>query len=152
MANIDKLNELASNKSNWLEKAKNRQKNKEWLKHSQKIAIKVLRTLREKKIKQKQLAVMIGVSPQYVNKIVKGKENLTLDTISKLEQALGIKLIFSEKNIQIIKKEYNIKKEYVYMLPVYKSEDAVAIQKPNYSFENVMRQNLVNEEISNYEC
>ena len=95
---------------------------------------------------------MIGVSPQYVNKIVKGKENLTLDTISKLEQALGIKLIFSEKNIQIIKKEYNIKKEYVYMLPVYKSEDAVAIQKPNYSFENVMRQNLVNEEISNYEC
>ena len=109
LLNIDKLNKLASNKSNWLEKAKDRQKNKEWLKHSQKIAIKVLRTLREKNIKQKQLAEMIGVSPQYVNKIVKGKENLTLDTISKLEQALETKLIFSENNIQIIKSDIELK-------------------------------------------
>jgi ribosome-binding protein aMBF1 (putative translation factor) len=33
------------------------------------------------------------VSPQQINKIVKGQENLTLETISKLEIALNIQLI-----------------------------------------------------------
>lgn len=102
MANIDKLNSLATSDSNWLGEAKNRQKNKEWLKHSQKIAIKILRTLREKSIKQKELAAMINVSPQQINKIVKGKENLTLETISKLEKALETKLIFSKNENQTI--------------------------------------------------
>jgi len=35
----------------------------------------------------------MGVTPQYINKIVKGKENLTLETIAKIEKALGITLI-----------------------------------------------------------
>jgi transcriptional regulator with XRE-family HTH domain len=42
---------------------------------------------------QKELAERIGVSPQQVSKIVKGNENLTLETISKLEAALGVPLI-----------------------------------------------------------
>jgi plasmid maintenance system antidote protein VapI len=33
------------------------------------------------------------VSPQHINKIVKGQENLTLETITNLELALGIKII-----------------------------------------------------------
>jgi len=102
MANLNKLNKITSGKSGWLEKAKKRQENKEWLKHSQKIAVKILRTLRENKAKgeglskQTELALAVGVSPQQINKIVKGKENLTLETISKLEQALNISLIFNE--------------------------------------------------------
>ena len=97
----EKLNNLATTPStDWLVDAKNRQKNKEWLKHSQKIAIKVLRTLREKSIKQKELAIIIGVSSQQINKIVKGRENLTLDTISKLEIALDISLIFNDDNLE----------------------------------------------------
>jgi transcriptional regulator with XRE-family HTH domain len=36
---------------------------------------------------------MLGVSPQQVNKILKGSENLTLDTIEKIELVLGIELI-----------------------------------------------------------
>jgi transcriptional regulator with XRE-family HTH domain len=35
----------------------------------------------------------MGVSPQYINKVVRGKENLSLETICKLEHALGIQLI-----------------------------------------------------------
>ena len=42
---------------------------------------------------QKKLADKMGVSPQYINKVVKGKENLTLETITKIEQILGIILI-----------------------------------------------------------
>ena len=36
---------------------------------------------------------MMNVSPQQVNKWVKGKENFTLETLSRLEEALEIKLL-----------------------------------------------------------
>ena len=39
------------------------------------------------------LAQMIGVSPEYMNKILKGQENLSLETIAKLSEALNIELI-----------------------------------------------------------
>jgi plasmid maintenance system antidote protein VapI len=45
-----------------------------------------------KDMQQKELAEAMDVSPQQVSKIVKGKQNLKLETISKLEAALGIKL------------------------------------------------------------
>ncbi|GIU70339.1 MAG: transcriptional regulator [Candidatus Woesearchaeota archaeon] len=101
MANINKLNEIASSNSNWIEEAKKRRENREWQKHSQKIAIKILRAIREKNINQKQLAEIIGVSPQQINKIVKGKENLTLQSIAKIEKALNIELIFSKEENNI---------------------------------------------------
>jgi plasmid maintenance system antidote protein VapI len=89
-----KLAKLVSTEpSGWMEEAIERAENRAWLKRSQGIAIKVLRTLREKGLSQKELAVALSVSPQQVNKIVKGGENLTLETISKLEVALAIQLI-----------------------------------------------------------
>lgn len=90
----EKMVALASNEvSGWLEDAKWRIENEGWLKHSQYIALTILRTLRAKKISQKELAEMVGVSPQQISKIVKGRENLTLETIAKLEAALGEILI-----------------------------------------------------------
>lgn len=89
-----KLSKLISNKkSGWLEEAQYDQANRNWLKHSQRIALKVLCALKEQKVSQVELAKRIGVTPQQVNKLVKGSENMTLETISKLEQALGIELI-----------------------------------------------------------
>jgi len=67
--------------------------NAEWLMKSQAIASKVLNTIRAKKLTQAQLAILMKVSPQQVSRVIKGKENLTLETISNLERALGIKLI-----------------------------------------------------------
>lgn len=90
----EKLSRITSNEpSKWVEDAKWRKENKGWLKKSQAIALKVLRTLREKKMQQKDLAKALGVSDQQISKIVKGKENLTLDTITKLEDALGVRLM-----------------------------------------------------------
>ncbi|MBE9468624.1 MAG: helix-turn-helix transcriptional regulator [Bacteroidetes bacterium] len=106
MTNLDKLNKLASNSSKWKDEAQKRKENRAWQKHSQKIAIKVLKALREKGIKQKQLAEMIGVSAQQINKIVKGNENLTLMTIAKLENALNIELLFTKNESVIFQKEY----------------------------------------------
>jgi len=78
--------------SGWLKKARYRRENRGWLRKSQNIAIRVLSVLKEKDMQQKELAEAMDVSPQQVSKIVKGKENLTLQTISKLEQVLGISL------------------------------------------------------------
>jgi transcriptional regulator with XRE-family HTH domain len=79
--------------SGWRKKAKWRKENRAWLKRSQAIALRVLRSLRSRKMSQKDLAEMMGVTPQHISKIVKGRENLTLETIAKLEGALGIALM-----------------------------------------------------------
>ena len=90
----DKLNLIIANEpSKWLEEADYRFENKAWLQKSQAIALKILRHIRANSISQKDLAERLNVSPQQVNKWVKGSENFTLDTISKIENALGIQLI-----------------------------------------------------------
>lgn len=94
MSNTDILNGLTVKSSfNWLDRVEWRKNNSGWLKNSTRIAIIVLSHLKSKRMSQKQLADEMGVSPQYVNKIVKGSENLTLETIDKLESVLGVRLI-----------------------------------------------------------
>ncbi len=83
----------ADQPSQWREKAKYRRENREWLNKSAAIAVKVLDALRTQNLSQKDLAERMNISPQQINKIVKGQENLTLETISILEAALSIKLI-----------------------------------------------------------
>ncbi len=88
---------ISDESSRWLEKAKWREANKLWLDKSAKIAIIILREIRKQKdtngMSQKKLAEMLNVSPQYVNKVVRGQENLSLETICKIEKALSISLI-----------------------------------------------------------
>ncbi len=97
---LDRLNELAAGKmSSWHEEADWYRKNIGWLKRSSKIAFHILSELEEQGISQKELALRMDVTPQYVNKIVKGKENLSLETIWKIEEALGITLISVNRNV-----------------------------------------------------
>ncbi len=77
----------------WVVEARWRQANRAWLRTSAAIAIRILHLLKEQGRSQKDLALAMGVSPQQVNKYVKGSENLTLETISKIETALGEPLI-----------------------------------------------------------
>ena len=91
LTNFEKL--VSDEKSGWLDKALWREENEAWLEKSALIAIKILRGIKDQGTNQKELAEKMGVSAQYVNKIVKGNENLSLETISKLEAALGIQLI-----------------------------------------------------------
>ena len=79
--------------SNWLSQAKQRRENRAWLEMSFAIALKVIRYLKSNNISQKELAETLGWSPQYLSKVLKGKENLTLDTISKLQKATSLSLI-----------------------------------------------------------
>jgi transcriptional regulator with XRE-family HTH domain len=77
----------------WREAVDFREANKSWLQKSAKIAIKIMRALRDQKMSQKDLAQKLGVSAQQVNKILKGRENLKLETIAKFENVLNIELI-----------------------------------------------------------
>ena len=69
------------------------QKNRDWLPYSMAIAVKVQGKMIEKGITQTQLAASLGCTQQYVSVLLKGRENLTLETISKLEKVLDIPLL-----------------------------------------------------------
>lgn len=79
--------------SPWNKAAAEWKANIHWIKYSQKIALEVLEALDSKEMSQKELADKMNVSPQIINKWLKGKDNFTLETISKFENALDIKLI-----------------------------------------------------------
>ena len=93
------LNSIAQPDTTWRAKAEWREENKDWLAFSAKIAIKILSALRQNRIEgkspnsQKELADQMGMTPQQVNKIVKGHENLTTETIFRIQEALSIQLI-----------------------------------------------------------
>lgn len=70
-----------------------RKDNREWLAISERLALKLRRILRTEGIPQNELAVRMGVTPAQVTKILSGKENLGLNTISKIENAIGHSLI-----------------------------------------------------------
>lgn len=93
MKQQSKLDRIAVPDTEWIKEAEYRQENFYWLRMSGQIALAVLRTLRKKEMSQKDLAELMGCSPQYISKIVRGSENLTLETICKLEKVLQIKLI-----------------------------------------------------------
>jgi transcriptional regulator with XRE-family HTH domain len=84
----------ASASESWLGNARQRRQNRKWLEYSSQIARRMLAAIDEKPgMTQKKLAEQIQVSPQYISKIAKGGENLTLETISKLAAALETELI-----------------------------------------------------------
>lgn len=92
--NIERLTALSKGqRSRWLENAINRNQNEQWSDRSTKIALNVLEILRQKNMSKQELARRMQVSAQYISKIVKGQENLTLETISKLESALEVDMI-----------------------------------------------------------
>lgn len=95
---LQKINEIAEKEpSKWLEEAEESIANHEWRMKSARIALRIMNEIRSEnrshKMSQKFLAEKMGVSPQYVNKILRGQENLSLGTICKIEKAMGITLV-----------------------------------------------------------
>lgn len=68
---------------------------------SQDIALGIHRHLRLKKMTQKEFAEQMGVSPAYVGKLLKGRENLTLETIWKIQSLLGVSFFSSPFHYQV---------------------------------------------------
>lgn len=94
MSILDKINEISTpDASKWIDDAKWRAENRDWLNILQKIAVKILNKLRDKEISKEILSEKSNIPLNIIDNIVKGGENLDLKTIVMLEKALDVKLI-----------------------------------------------------------
>ena len=85
----------SSKPSHWRQDAQWRRDNEYWLKYSRYITIQVLRAMEEQSVTQIELAKRMGCTQQYVSNLLKGSSNMTLETIARLEKALGIDILRS---------------------------------------------------------
>lgn len=95
MTNGEKFLELVSeDESNTMEWAKEQNTNWKLRRAAQKISILILKRLKELGWSQRELAEKMDVSPQLVNKWVKGKENnFSFEILFRIGDYLGIDLI-----------------------------------------------------------
>lgn len=130
---LDKIKKAVGDlkQSPWIEEARERKLNQEEIRSRQKIALNILRTLRQLDISQKQLAEMLNVSPQQVNKWVKGSENFTIDTIFKIQKALGVELIEVIEPKLITKISNSIVINLTYSIPAVTSIGALNCRVQN---------------------
>lgn len=93
---IDRLSRYQSDSpSRWQEDEKNRReaKAKGWLQYSRRIAIRLAMEMKWQGLTRQDVANRMGCSPQYVSRLLKGEENLSLETICKLESALNVAIL-----------------------------------------------------------
>ena len=76
----------------------NTQEEKAWYSHSLAISAIMSARMKELGMTQKKLAEKMGCTQQYISKIIKGRENLSLEAISKIENALDIQIFQMEDN------------------------------------------------------
>lgn len=90
----DKLSKITKRDASYPSSKETDARLKPWLRYySSSIARRILSALEEKGMSQVNLAELLDISPQQVSKIVKGHENLTLESIYNLSNALGLELI-----------------------------------------------------------
>ena len=100
---LDKLKSLAQPRNEAAEKrAQFRMQSYGWRKMSQDVTLAIMYHLRVNGISQKQFAEMMGVSAPYVAKLLKGTENLTLETINKIEETLGTEIVHINRPYETI--------------------------------------------------
>ena len=128
--NMERLKELAKPRDERAHKEfLERWDNSAWLTYSQDIALSLHYYMRVNEMTQRELADKMGVSSVYVGKLLKGGENLTLETISKIETVVGKKLIkvvksYERPNIIQSAKPYNASDD-VEFSPIYTKDISV---------------------------
>lgn len=75
-----------------------KQDKKDWAEYSQLIAASMSKRMTELGLTQQMLAEKMNCTQQYISKVLKGKKNMSLETICKIENALGIEIIRSLNN------------------------------------------------------
>lgn len=66
---------------------------KDWTQYSQCIAAIMSKRMAELGLTQRMLAEKMDCSQQYISNVLKGEKNMSLETICKIENALGIDII-----------------------------------------------------------
>ena len=76
--------------SKFIEEANWRKANASWLRWSRQLAVILIGYMQDNGLKRSDLAHKLGVSPQYVSKLLSGTENLSFKSIANIEDKLGI--------------------------------------------------------------
>ena len=79
-------------RSTFVDDAKWRRDNASWLKRSRRVAYAIMDYMQENQFSRNDIAEKLGVSPQYISKILSGKANFSFKTISEIEEGLGIEV------------------------------------------------------------
>lgn len=74
--------------------------NADWLRMSAAIALKIRKILRSQNISQVEFASRMKVTPAQISKLLSGKVNFELKTISKLQSVLGESIIDIDLSIK----------------------------------------------------
>jgi len=82
--------------SRWPKEAEYRRENKTWLRHSQYVAMLMLDKMEVLGLTPKTLAAQMNVPQHYMSKILKGHENLSLETLAKIEDILHLNILTYE--------------------------------------------------------
>lgn len=149
MNNKEKFMRLISEeKTSTFKEITKRIKNKAMLRESKRIAFKVLFKLEELGWSQKRLAEEMRVSPQQINKIISGKENLTIETQIKLQVVLDIPILASYYDDQFRRMEaslnFSIEEiEFIptsQIIPQYKESKTIKMEYHKYSNDYIYQQ------------
>ena len=76
--------------SRFVDEATWRKENASWLRWSRHLAVTLIGYMQDNGLKRAELASRLGVSPQYVSKLLSGTENLSFKSIANIEDKLGI--------------------------------------------------------------
>ena len=76
--------------STFTEDAKWRQENEAWLRWSRGIALSIVDYMQKNGLSRADIANKLGVSPQYVSKILSGYTNFSFKSVAEIERKLGI--------------------------------------------------------------
>lgn len=69
------------------------QDKRDWAEYSQAIASAMSKRMSELGLTQQMLAGKMNCTQQYISKVLKGQKNISLETICKIENALGLEII-----------------------------------------------------------
>lgn len=76
--------------STFVDEATWRKENDGWLRWSRQLAVLLIGYMQDNGLKRADLAARLGVSPQYVSKLLSGTENLSFKSIANIEDKLGL--------------------------------------------------------------
>lgn len=97
IALLNKKAKPADPDAKWLQIAKWNEEHADALEDYMIIAMRISATLKAKKMTQKDLAAQLGVSPQALTRIMKGRQNLSLNKVRQIEKVLGISMMTIHK-------------------------------------------------------
>ena len=93
---LEKLNKMAHKPSKtptWQKVAQWDEDHEDALEDYATIAFRIIKHMEKQNLKRKDLAASLGVTSQALGRILKGRQNLSLQTIRKMEKVLGLILI-----------------------------------------------------------